>query len=246
MMRSEISSFRSLLYFVLIFSLGPGTRALASDGAGFSYVLQIAPTGYDLRISLQLYSGTSLSEVVADLRNPDLLHELNPKIDPLRISDELDGNYDSTLTFHVLGFAKRMLSHCHETSARESWGRVCDLDTRAFGSGSYMDWKKEEVSCGQKGATAPVHCDVRLRGRIKSVYWLRAGTLTVKAKYQALLNWARLWYFMRTQSLSPALALRHYDPSRLRASLDALLKDGVSAAKQADDSNFRYSSHGEF
>jgi hypothetical protein len=200
----------------------------------FAYDLAADDSGYRLRIEMSFSGSVGLARAIHGFRDPALLAEFNPAVDPVSNTPKDGKSYRSTMSFRTFGLRTKMVSECAEEGGvlEGFWKRRCRLDTSREEGGRYMDWKSDEVSCVAARAGSPLRCTLEIAGRIKDVLFMKSPVLTVKAKHRALLNWGMFWAYAENGSVSTALSNPIFERSPLRAELDSLLERGLRSARE--------------
>lgn len=213
--------------FVLLLILA-GTAAQAAE---FKYHLEMNPGGYQLGMDMEFGPAVTLAQVIFNLNDPNLFPRLNATMLPSEISNRHDDTYELIASFKVAGWKAHMLFNCDEQIDSDSYHRRCSLDVPRFNASLFMDSKSDEVTCTQLKGEDRVRCHFDVNGKIKSVLFLKSETLTLKAKYQALLNWGKFWYFTQQGSCSVRYSNELFDHSDFKKDIDDFL---VTAPQERD------------
>lgn len=210
---------KSFIIFLFLFSN-------AVWAAEFKYHLEMKPEGYRLGMDMDFGPAVTLAQVIFNLNDPSLFPRLNSTMLPSEILNRHDDTYEMVTSFKVAGWKAHMLFNCNEQLETDSYHRRCTLDVPRLNAALFMDSKSDEVACSQTKGEDTVHCHFDVTGKIKSVLFLKSQMLTVKAKYQALLNWGKFWYFTQQGSCSTRYSNELFDRSDLKKDIDDFLIKG--------------------
>jgi hypothetical protein len=205
-----------------------------AKAAEFKYHLEMKPEGYRLGMDMDFGPAVTLAQVIFNLNDPGLFPRLNSTMLPSKISNRHDDTYEMITSFKVAGWKAQMLFNCNEQAESDSYHRRCSLDVPRLNASLFMDAKSDEVTCSQIKGQERVHCHFDVAGKIKSVLFLKSETLTLKAKYQALLNWGKFWYFTQQGSSSARFSNELFDRSDFKKDID----DFLVTAPQVRDGKF--------
>ncbi len=223
--------------------------AATASASSFSYDVDVTSDGYRLNAEMSFSPAVGLGQIVHGIRNPRLLSELNPTMEPGKLIEKGQGHSDSILAFKVLGIHFEMLSQCEEKYSPDGlqWERRCILDPNALDASKFMISKSEEIHCARSNSklAAPTACQIKVVGSLKKIPLVNPGKLNVKAKVQSLLNWGKFWNFIETGGISPSSANRIFERSKFKADIDQLLLDGLKQAS-ASEHDFNLKRIGRF
>ncbi len=219
-------------YWIGFFCFLVSAPLQADEKPSFLFDIVADDSGYVMKIAMTFSPGIPLRQVVANFRDPDLVHELHSH-STLEKTHIDSSRFEKLLTVKTFGFKTRLLSHCVESDSQDptQWSSRCELDLQKFDAENLMRSKIERVLCTQATSLAPVRCTLDIRGGIKDYYIISSAKLTVKAKAQALINWGRFWYFTEAGSISPRTSSDLFDQSDLARQIEVFLNDGLTAAK---------------
>jgi hypothetical protein len=108
--------------------------------------------------------------------------------------------------------------------------------------GKYMEWKADDVEC-MKIANG-VHCNFLIKGlpkplKIFGLEIVSARVFSAKAKFQALNNFFKQYYFIKNHSMTAKLALEHFKQSKIKTEIEEF----ESAATQELKKGSEYKRH---
>lgn len=206
----------SLGVFFLLFQV-------ADANESFHYKLEISPESYELRIKMTFPNHVSLLQARDNFRSSWLLQHLSSSVRSMEVVSTSARSYESKLTVKSWGIESFLVSDCDETHGEISWSRACRLKTDRGDSDRYMVWKEDQLGC--KSYSQEVRCEAIIKGLAKPVRFLSltllsAEDFTLKAKQQALYNFAKIWIYTVDGSLSTSLTQERFDKSRFKKSLD--------------------------
>ncbi|MGZ3806642.1 MAG: hypothetical protein ACXVCE_01050, partial [Bacteriovorax sp.] len=209
-----------------------------------SYDMKISEAGYIMNISMDFKNNRSLLSVRDALKNPDVLPRLSPNVTSITNSPMRDGHYQSLMGVKSFGISSVLSSSCNESLSENEWKRSCGLETDKFDGGKYMEWKKDEVIC-IKDDGEKISCHFKIEGKARPVNFLgiqlvNDRVFSVKAKYQALNNFFKLYYFIEDHNISTRQALLKFDRSRIKTELDQMVEEGSRALKSELTYSRRY------
>ncbi|HEX4923982.1 MAG TPA: hypothetical protein VFV50_07845 [Bdellovibrionales bacterium] len=230
MSRSQV--FETLLRLL---SLGALVLCASPARAAFDYDLSINKTGYVLLLDFDFSAGVTLNEVKQNLKSGTLLKELGAKVDSVTTKTR-DIGYEATT--HVRNFfvlKTELLSLCREQDLGETWTRNCDLDVTEKDGGKYMEWKRDTITCAR--ANGLVACKARIEGKAKPLTMLGMEILsseefTLKAKQEAIANFAKVWLHTELLSVSPKISLKHFENGPWPAALEKITGQNAVASRQ--------------
>lgn len=173
----------------------------------------------------------TLARLVSNMNNNSLLHEFNPKADPIEIRSRSENTYEAIMSFRTLMFTTRVLSHCREEDPGQVWHRRCDLDPSELDGGKYQDRKYDEIFCNQRSPGELASCTLEMGGNFKDQFFMKSSVISVWAKYQALINWGRFFYLLETGGISTRYSNALFDRSSLKEELDRMRESGLAQAK---------------
>jgi hypothetical protein len=220
--------------FGLLWLFAGGT-ALARTG----YALKIDDQGYRLQIEMQFLPGQTLQEVSQGLRSGPLLARLSSSVRAVNNIPAEGLRYDSFMEVRSWGVTSYLLSHCEESEKAFEWSRRCVLDTHQKDGGSYMETKTDEVTC--RVADALVQCHFEILGKAKplklfSLTILDPKRFAVKAKYEALTNFFKLYHFIEDGGFSVKTALKDFENSPEKADFEIFQNEANSVLEK--ESNY--------
>ena len=209
-------------------------RGGAAEASAFHYQWKVDDSGYDFNLEMDFAKGVSLAEVIYNLNDVELPKRLNSTMNAAIKIPELGSDYDWITRFKVIGIPFAMKARCHQEEKKaglelSEWTRKCVLDPEALDSKRFLTRKTDEVKCTNQDHQ--VHCDLHVTGQIKAMPLMSATTLTLKAKTQGLINWAKFWYFTDQGSISAKEASFMFDRSPLALDIEAGEQEGLKRAK---------------
>lgn len=216
-----------ILLFLLCFA------GLTSAHAETGYSIQIGEPGYDLQMQMDFHQ--NLNRVKQVLRNGAVLARLSPNVKSVVNTPENALKYDSLMVVKSFGIKSELLSKCQEALTKDEWTRACELQVDQKDGGEYMLWKKDKVVCRSKDPSS-THCEFVIQGKAKDlkilgVKLMSGERFSVKAKYQALSNFFKLFYFIEKDSLSTPQALADFEKSKVKVDMDAFQDEALSILK---------------
>ncbi len=219
--------------------------------ASFIWNLKIIQDSYDLKISMVFPFEIGINNVIAGLKDLKLLSDISETIVDGSISPIKDDGYLQTLTLKNLGIKTKLISKCQEKreSTSHLWQRHCDLLTDRAAGKMAMIWKFDEVICKQQSNLANINCQFTIKGQAKDlkiigVTLATAAEIALKGKYEALINFSSIWYYLQQGSLSFTQSQAVYKRTKLKENLDKMFSNGKTKLKT--DDFFIFESHDTF
>ena len=223
----------------------PKPRPVVAIPPSFKYSLKISPAGYEMKIEIVFSKSVKVEQVKEDLRSGAILAKVNPKVRSLEfLNPQTTGKvtvYRALLTLRTWGLKTELLSDCtEEETPTESWSRLCKLNTRELDGGKYMESKTDETHCKQSRVDSQIFCSIQVFGkskpfRILGFQILTAENFMVRAKHEALENFARIWFHSQAEGALVEASNAEYAKSRLKADLDRLLEEGMAEVKKTEN-----------
>lgn len=208
---------RFLPWLMLFFTL-----PAFADTAG--YAIRIDDNGYKLTIEMSFPATVSLGRIRQTLKNPVVLSQLSPHVKSVTNAPLDSVRYESLMVTKSFGISSELVSKCEEESSKTTWSRACQLQTNRGDGGRYMEWKKDVVSCQQREDRTKV-CAFLIQGKAKpltllGLQLLDAKRFSVKAKFEALNNFFKLYFYISDGSLSARRALKLFEQSPISQQLE--------------------------
>lgn len=227
-LRLWLPAARALLFASLLVSPLKGLAA-------FDYDLSINKSGYVLLLDFDFSAGVTLNEVKQNLKSGTLLKELGAKIEKITTRTRDIGYEATTHVRNFFVFKTSLLAHCREQELGETWSRNCDLDVNEDDGGKYMEWKRDTITCTRLNGL--VTCKARIEGKAKSfkllgMELLSSEEFTLKAKQEAILNFAKIWLHTELLSASPKISLKHFEAGPWPAALEKITGQNAVASRQ--------------
>ncbi|OQW48179.1 MAG: hypothetical protein A4S09_13805 [Proteobacteria bacterium SG_bin7] len=177
--------------------------AMAMTKPSFEYNIDIDAKGYGLKMQLVFSPKVSLELVKKNFKDGDLLTRVGTNIKKITVEGISSLEYRSIMTVSSLGITSKLLSNCTEKASASTWTRHCKLDTENMDGGKFTSYKSDEISCFAK---PNVECFIFIKGKLKPLKLFGLTILsyekfTVRAKYQALNNYVRIWNFTESGNL---------------------------------------------
>lgn len=208
------------------------------------YEIRIDDNGYELKIKMDFSESKRLNSVVQALQNPVLIAKMSNNIESVSLQATDPGFYTSSLHIKSYGMSSELVSKCQEARTEQQWSRSCVLQTQLADGGKYMEWKKDFVRC-QQTANRRVSCEFLIEGKMKDISFFRwslmkAKTLTVKAKYESLISFFKMFYFIENGSFSVRQSKREFENSDLKKSIDDFSENAIQALKKESSYSQNY------
>jgi hypothetical protein len=229
--------------FVVFFAFFYSWACLGESS--FSYDVTVSKDGYDLNVDCAFPREVTLSQVVHNLKSLTLFSDLNSTMLPSESVVKSESQYSLITNFKAAGFHFKMLSDCSDVGDIRHFERKCLLDPKLLDGSKFMEFKSDQIKCSENDDHL-VDCRLRIQGKLKKIPLLSSAKLTLKAKYQSLVNWASFWYFTESGSISTQYSQELFHKSKLKLAIDDLLRTSLDEARKSSESDFRFSQRGTF
>jgi hypothetical protein len=203
--------------------------------ASTGYHIKINDSGYDLKIEMSFSSYQSLMEIRKAFTRSAVISSLSPNV--LSVTNTgSPANYESLMVVKSFGIKSNLLSKCSESFTDTSWERSCTLQTDKLDGGKYMVEKRDHAVC-TKLDLQNASCVFSIKGKTKPVKVLgielvNARVFAVKAKFQALNNFFKQYYYILDHNISTAMAREKFEHSRIKIELDNFEEEASGVLKK--------------
>lgn len=204
--------------------------------AGFKYQISIDDNGYDLAIRMEFKNKTSLQKIRNAFTIPEVLTELSPNIDKIDKKVISESRYESIMKVSSFGISTVLPSMCEETWNESTWEKKCTLETDKADGGKYMEWKTDQVIC--KESENIIVCNFKIKGKTKPLIVLGVELLdhrqfSVKAKQQAMHNFAKQFIYINDYSLSLKRTLQLYEQTLTYSAIEEFAQKAKDSLKNS-------------
>lgn len=202
--------------------------------AATGYDIAINESGYDLKMEMNFSGHQSLESIRQAIIKSDVISKLSPNVKSVTNTGN-ENHYNSLMVVKSFGIKSELLSKCDETFLENSWSRSCSLQTDQLDSGKFMQWKTDQVVCSKIDEVKTV-CKFEIKGKTKPVKILGIQLVSerifaVKAKYQAMNNFFKIFYYISDHNISTKLALEKFEHSQIKMELDHFESEASSKLK---------------
>lgn len=202
--------------------------------ANTGYNIKIIDNSYDLKIEMAFTQYQSLMEIRKAFTRSDVISNLSPNVKSVTNTGPLD-NYESLMVVKSFGIKSKLLSKCSESFTDTSWERSCTLQTEQLDGGKYMVEKSDHALCTKQDSQNST-CVFTIKGKTKPVKLLgiqlvSARVFAVKAKFQALNNFFKQYFYIVDHNLSTATALEKFEHSAIKKELDSFEEEASGILK---------------